>query len=362
MARLNVIRGEVLGIDVVRGFAPLSLLAKISKADIFDEHSNPTGTQRDLSPKHARDAYEYARITERGYWPEVFLCVRDPGAVAYKERSKGVGILTLNEEALESREDIAISRADGNHRLELADGRTKGVPELDRIVSFCMAMSLTLPEEIAIFRDINDNQKSMDTSHLDKIEIRLSGEEAIKTRDPALYIANKLANDEDSVLRGFIYQGGKRPPGTIIPLRGLHSGIQYMLSRQTRLTALGGVDAQLVLIKNYFAALKDWVPEAWKDPKEYLLLRGAAFWGTCFLGADVIDRVLAKKSFEKRDMIEVLKSGRKWDWGRNGDFSGYSGRGGAVKIADQIIRELKDEEGVSMGDLLKEILQSKKQG
>ena len=359
MTKLDVIRGEVLGIDVVRGFAPLSLLAKISRADIFDEHTNPTGTQRDLSPKHARDAYEYARNAERGYWPEVFLCLRDPTAVAYAEKRKGVGILTLDEGALEGRTDIAISRADGNHRLEFADGKTKDIPELNRIVSFCLAMCLSQPEEIAIFRDINDNQKSMDTSHLDKIEIRLAGEDAIKTRDPSLYIANRLANDEDSVLRGFVYQGGKRPPGTIIPLRGLHSGIQYMLSRQTRLTALGGIDAQLVLIKNYFAAIKEWVPEAWKDPKDYLLLRGAVFWGTCFLGADVVDRVLAKKAFAKEDMLVVLKSGRKWNWGRNGDFAGFSGRGGAVKIADQIIRELKDDEGISMGELLKEILQSK---
>ncbi len=360
MVKLSVIRGEVLGIDVVRGFAPLSVLAKISKADIFDEHSNPTGTQRDLSPKHARDAYEYARNTERGYWPEVFLCLRDASAADYKERTRGSGILTIDEQALERREDIVISRVDGNHRLELADGRTKGVPPLDRDVSFCMAMSLSLAEEIAIFRDINDNQKSMDTSHLDKIEIRLAGEAAIKTRDPSLYIANRIANDDDSSLKGFIYQGGRRPPGTIIPLRGLHSGIQYMLSRQTRLTALGGVDAQLVLIKNYFEALKKWVPDAWKDPKEYLLLRGAAFWGACFLGADVIDRVLANKAFSADDMLEVLNSGRGWDWGRNGDFSGYSGRGGAVKIADQIIRELKDEQGVTMDDLLKEILKSKK--
>mgnify|MGYP003134091488 CR=1 FL=1 len=357
--KIDVIRGEVLGIDVVRGFAPLSLLARISKPDIFDEHANPTGTQRDLSPKHARDAYEYARQTERGYWPEVFLCLRDLRAVSFKERKQGVGVLEFDPAAIEAADHIVISRADGNHRLALADGKLKSIPPLDRPVSFCLAMGLSLPEEIAIFRDINDNQKSMDTSHLDKIEIRLSGEDAIKTRDPALFVANRLANDEDSVLRGFVYQGGKRPPGTTIPLRGLHTGIQYMLSRQTKLTALGGVDAQLVLIKNYFSAIKRWVPEAWQSPKDYLLLRGAGLWGTCFLGAEVIDRTLSQKAFAVDDMLVVLNSGRKWDWGRNGDFAGLSGRGGAVKIADRIIRELVDEEGINMNDLLKDILKSK---
>jgi hypothetical protein len=198
----------------------------------------------------------------------------------------------------------------------------------------------------------------MDTSHLDKIELRLLGEEAVKVRNPSLFIASKLADDEDSVLKGFVYQGGKRPPGTFIPLRTLHTGIEYMLSRQTRLTAIGGVDAQVVLIKNYFRALKKWQPDAWQQPREFLLLRGAGLWGTCFLGADVIDRALAAKDFSPEAMLKILQSGRTWDWSKNGDFAGYSGRGGAVKIADQIIRELKDEHGVTMKDLLSAILKS----
>lgn len=359
MIKLNVMRSEVLGVDVVRGFAPLSTLARISKADVFDEKSNPRGTQRDLSPKHAREAYEYARNTTRGYWPEVFLCLRDANVVNYKERRGGFGVLEIDDNAIEKTSKIVISRVDGNHRLHLADGRTEGVPAVDRSVSFCLALGLNQLEEIAIFRDINNNQKSMDTSHLDKIDLRLSGEEAIKGRDPALFIASKLADDDDSVLKGFVYQGGRRPPGTFIPLRTLHTGIEYMLSRQTRLTAIGGVEAQVVLIKNYFRALQLWQPEAWKQPRDYLLLRGAGLWGSCFLGADVIDRALAAKTFSAELMLKILQSGKEWDWSRNGDFAGFSGRGGAVKIADQIIRELKDEHGVSMKDLLSAILKSK---
>lgn len=358
MLKLNVMRSEVLGIDVVRGFAPLSTLARVSRADIFDEKSNPLGTQRDLSPKHARDAYEYAKNSTRGYWPEVFLCLRDPAMVTFRERRTGGGILEIDDLAIEHTQEIVISRVDGNHRLHLADGKTEGVPPIDRPVSFCLAMGLTRLEEIALFRDINDNQKSMDTSHLDKIELRLLGEEAVKSRNPSLFIASKLADDDDSVLKGFVYQGGRRPPGTFIPLRTLHTGIEYMLSRQTRLTAIGGVDAQVVLIKNYFRALKEWQPGAWQQPREYLLLRGAGLWGTCFLGADVIDRALAAKDFSPEAMLKILQSGRSWDWSKNGDFAGYSGRGGAVKIADQIIRELKDEHGVTMKDLLSAILKS----
>src|SRR5438094_10496259 len=79
----SVLQGRVLGVDVFRGYAPLCDLALISRADVYDQKKNPTGTQRDLSPKHAREAYEYVRNRELAYWPEVFLCVRDSRAYKF---------------------------------------------------------------------------------------------------------------------------------------------------------------------------------------------------------------------------------------------------------------------------------------
>jgi len=70
------VRGRVLGVNVYRGFAKLCDLADISRADIYDQQKNPTGTQRDLSRAHARDAHEYVRTHDLGFWPEVFLCAR----------------------------------------------------------------------------------------------------------------------------------------------------------------------------------------------------------------------------------------------------------------------------------------------
>src|SRR5579864_4443526 len=78
-----VLVGTCLGYEAFRGFAPLSELAKISDADIFDQDENRMGTQRNLSLQHARKAYQYVSETERAFYPEMILNVRDRSYVNF---------------------------------------------------------------------------------------------------------------------------------------------------------------------------------------------------------------------------------------------------------------------------------------
>lgn len=355
--KIPVVVSTVMGVKVLRGFAPICDLADVSRPDIYDASSNPTGTQRDLSPKHARDAYEYMRSEEIGFFPEVFLALRDPSVASLKviNEARGYAILELSRLAIKRSDQIKISRVDGNHRLHFADGHAEGYPRLTNVVSFCLAMDVTKDQEIKLFRDINNNQRRMNTSHLDNIDIRLSGARQVAQKDPALYIAKKLRDDDTSPLHGLVYDGGKSDVAKFIPLRTLKTGIEYMLSRPTRLTSLDDIDVQTEVIKNYFQALKKWEPGAWKKPKEYLMLRGAGLWGICFLGANVIDRSLGKSQYKAEDMLSVLQSGPEWDWSKNGDFQGYSGRQGALKISDLVTGELEDGSGSSLKSLIKKI-------
>lgn len=360
---IAVLRGQVLGVEVYRGFARLCDLSNISEADIFDQKNNPLGTQRDLSPKHAKDAYNYVKEKELAFWPEVFLCAREGAVLSFSadpsvDSSAQFGLLTIDFEAITKKKGIAISRIDGNHRLHYASGSYEGYPPITKVVSFCIAYSLDLTREIILFRDINSNQKAMNTSHLDNIETRLNDEEIQKRKDPALYIAKKLGTDTASPLHGKIYEGGKKPGYFSIPLHSLRSGIGYMLSQPSKLTELPNVDVQYAVIKSYFAALKNWQPEAWKEPNKHLLLRGAGLWGICFIGSTVIDRTLRAGKYGITDMVSILNSGKSWDWSSGGTFSGYSGRGGAVKIRDLVVSEFSDETGISISSLAQQILRS----
>lgn len=354
---IPVIVTTVMGLRVARGYARICDLADISRPDIYDASRNPTGTQRDLSPKHARDAYEYVRNEEVGFFPEVFLALRDPAAATLKmtNTDSGFGNLEIHLASIRSSNEIKISRIDGNHRLQFADGKSEGFPRIENMVSFCIAIDISKEQEIKLFRDINNNQRRMNTSHLDNIDLRLSDDRIVARRDPALYIAKMLRDDPNSVLHGKIYDGGRSDVTKFIPLRTIKTGLEYMLSRPTRLTSLDDTDVQATVIKNYFSALRSWEPEAWANPKEYLMLRGAGLWGVCFLGANVIDRALGRGKYKPTDMLAILRSGAEWNWSKGGDFQGYSGRSGALKISDMITSELEDGTGGSLKSLIQKI-------
>jgi len=359
--KFPVIRGKVLGILVYRGYARLCDLAKISKPDIYDQLKNPKGTQRDLSPSHARAAYEYVKTRDFGFWPEVFLCTRKKGVINYETLDPDfpdMGSLSIDLSLVIDNNEILISRIDGNHRLHYADGTDENYPPIEKMVSFCLTHELSREEEIQLFKDINDNQKKMNTSHLDNIEVRLTPEEQLKRRSPDLYLAQKLGHDTNSPLFGRVYEGGKRPVGIDIPLRSLRTGIEYMISRSTQLPLLDDADAQYKVIRNYFLAIKDWQPQAWSGNKEYIMLRGVGLWAICFIGAHVIDRVLQQNEFSNEQMLRILRSGREWDWSRQGDFKGFSGRAGALEISRKITVKLHDENRMSGKDLFDKIMNS----
>lgn len=360
---IPAIRGRVLGVNVYRGFAKLCDLADISKADVYDQKKNPTGTQRDLSPTHARDAYEYVKTRELGFWPEVFLCARLKTAVTFtplSDEMPDVGTLEFDLDKIEKAKNIAISRIDGNHRLYFADGNISGYSRIEKAGSFCLAYDLSRDDEIQLFKDINKNQKPMNTSHLDGIEVRLTAEEHLKRRQPDLYIATKLGQDKQSPFFERIYHGGKKSPTIDIPLRGIKTGIEYMLSRSTQLPRLEDTEAKYRVVRNFFDAFRQWQPKSWVEPKEYIALRGAGLWAVCFIGAHVIDRALLQDKFDTNFMLKILKSGRDWDWSKNGDFKGLGGRSGAVEISKLVTNKLQDERRMSTKQLFESIMADKK--
>jgi len=355
----SVVMGKCLGYRVYRGFAPISELAEISKADIFDQDKNRLGTQRNLSLTHARKAYTYVSGTETAFYPEMILNVRDKSYVTFtpSPKSQQFGTISFTKNPSQNGK-IVVSRLDGNHRLWFADGHEKGMDPISRPVSFCLLTIENRERELELFRDINDNQMGMNTSHLQNITARLLGDKLLKVQNPALYIVQKLMKEKKSPLYKRVYEGGKVQKGATLSgltIANLTSGVRDMLSRSSKLAQFPDADAQYNVIKNYWAAVKKWLPQAWKSPRDYSIFKGVGLYAISYVGIEVIDRALLKGKFSTKDMLEYLKQ-MPADSLASGGTAAYAGRGGGRKLANDLIANLEEEGEVSLSKLQKLIL------
>lgn len=345
--------GKSLNTKVYRGYAKASDIGKISEADVFDQNANPQGTQRDLKPWHAREAHAYAlgnvkRETEPRLWPEIILNVRDKKVVTLGKLKNGLVRILIHEKKIEKRNGInpQISRVDGNHRLYWAQGlMEKEVAKLEPIdieVPFCLTIGLDRTEEAALFRDINANQVKMNTSHLDHLSYVLTDIEKLKTSETALWIAMELHQNHESPFYNRIHLGGRKAKGVkyLFSLRSFKEGIEILLRDSTELSSEKvPFEDQARALSNYWNAVKSIFPDEWANPKTNVLLAYFSFYALSKLGAIVID-----SSFRKTDpSVEGMKAqicGLKdnIDWGKDGTFKGYGGKGGGTR-AFQILKK-----------------------
>lgn len=361
LPQFPVLVGKCLGYEAYRGYGPLAELARISKADIFDQKKNRAGTQRNLSVQHARSAYQYVADKEEAFYPEMVLNIRDKSFVRFtrmsQEGSVEFGMLEFIKDPSQAAK-IVVSRLDGNHRLWFVDGREHGMEPVDRLASVCFLMLEDLEAELELFRDINDNQMGMNTSHLQNITARLLGERVLKVQNPALYIVQKLQRDKTSPLYGRIHEGGVVRKGATLgglTIANLTSAVRDMLGRSAKLGQFPDADAQYRLIKNYWAALKKWLPKAWKNPRGYMIFKGAGLYAISYVGIEVIDRALLKGRFSSDDMLEYLKQ-LPPEALASKEALPFAGRSGGRKMANDLISNLEEEGQVSVARLQKLIL------
>jgi DGQHR domain-containing protein len=367
LPRFPVIYGKCLGHDAYRGFGSLQVLARLSKADIFDQEANPKGTQRNLNLLHARKAHEYVTTTEAAFYPEMILNVRDRSYFKFvpaddQDRTAGAdgpcfGSLEFVKDPGEV-DTIVVSRLDGNHRLWFGNGGEKGKDPVQRPVSFCI---LTLPDldaELELFRDINDNQMGMNTSHLQNILARLLGQKVLKVQNPAAYIVQRLQADPTSPFHKKIHEGGKVQKGATIAgltIANLSNAVRDMLSRSAKLAQFPDADAQYQVIKNFWLAVKKWLPSAWVRPRDYMIFKGVGLYAISYVGIEVIDRSLLKGKYAAADMLHYLQQLPAEQLARQ-EMLAYAGRGGGRKLANALIENLETEGEISLSKLQKLIL------
>ena len=384
----NVIVGSNLNLAVIRGFARLDELAFISAPDVYNQVNNEFGTQRSPDKSHAAQVLDYA-LTAVGIdpqaspraFPEILLNARDASVVGLKvhgstgeiefnsnnaEQDVVLGNLILHTSTIDfgRDRDPQISRVDGNHRLLNVIKLVEEDPETEfPIVPFAMFVGLSADQERALFRDVNGEQKPMQTAHLDTIKLRLQGPGKLLQSETgiALWLARQLT------LAGYpfenqVYFGGDKkvfkeigvavPPVAINSLKGavqatlkdsrqidtlyassLVNGEVNELSDQER---LDNAKLALEMLSRYWNAVRVAFPEAWQDRTNYILMQAIGLNGFSRLGAIVIDDLIQKKTVSRENFNQVLKHvASKVNLDRS-DWEGYAGLAGAKKVYEAL--------------------------
>ncbi len=360
-----------------RGSAPLAHLALISQSDVFDQVANPNGLQRDLSPKHASDAYEYAsREKDPDYpraYPEVVLNVRDKkilGIVPQSSQSTDSGAngdvrLTFDLGALQASK-VYVSRVDGNHRLYYAAGDERQRDPILVEVPFQIHVGLTREQERSLFVDINSNQKGLNTSHLAIMKGRLTPEEEEVRDHLDRWIARKLSEDPQSPWHGLIHLGGSKKGSRaqgltrLVNFASVQGGTQKLISKSQYLHDLNDPEVKYIIIRNYWSAVQTVFATEWADAKNHLLLKNVGVWSLSFLGAAIIDRCIPRMQYTVKDMAAHLQRCQgAFDWRKDATgpkaVSGMSGNQAALIIAGEMAQELSDDTGGGLKDLQEKI-------
>lgn len=256
-----------LDTECYRGSAPLGHLAKISQSDVFDQATNKKGLQRDLSPKHASEAYDYVSRKKNPDYPrahpEVVLNVRDKNILEIQSvEDSNEFLLRFNVSAMKDGK-VFVSRVDGNHRLYYAAGDNRRKPLLDDapFQTFQIHVGLKREQECSLFVDINSNQKGMNTSHLAVMQSRLTDEEREVKDHLDRWIAKKLSEDPGSPWHGLVHLGGSkrgsREQGLtrVVNFASIQGGTRKLLSKSLYIHDLTNPNSQYYLIRNYWHAI-----------------------------------------------------------------------------------------------------------
>lgn len=404
----NCILGKNLNLAQIRGFSEMDMLSDISLPDVYDQVTNPLGTQRGLIPGHAKEASEYAFAAVEAdpnndprSFPEVIFNVRETPAVTVFSNGNEVDFsqledlqdvqivdVRINVSFLEEMGDsISISRVDGNHRLS----RVPAIDERENIdfpcVSFALFVGLTLDQERKLFSDINGHQQVMNTSHLAQIAMNAGGPKLLldsKTRP--LWLAQELMMS-GQVFQDVVYTGGAKagiktkigavPPITLSQLRAalgktLNGMQQYTnelfpsdliqkardLNDSDALNEIkGNAEVLKTAISQFWLAVKHEYPEAWQDgkKKEFILFNSIGMDALSRIAAEVIRELVENKSMGQTDFDLAIRHIR------NGgitlekkDFQGMAGGTGANKVFELLMTARQEgSEGIlAVKDLL----------
>ncbi len=320
LAKFHVLRG-VEGTSghrrAVVGFAPASLLASLSFADVLDE-STGRGYQRRFSHDHSLDFRRYIQSTGSATPPLTFnLRPRPDGAWRVKGRGARVEI------QIERAAGPILAQVDCQHRL----GHLR---DLSVSLPFMVFLGLTEHEELEIFNTINSKAKGLSSSLLDFHESKLLKDFAGER--PELFVALHLNDSTDSPWYKQLDLGGQVTSGMT-----RRASLRTMQKAVKRFMAASGIleeeTPQTIaeLVVEYWAAVASVLAPAWAKPRNHFLTKGIGVYALMGILADLWAELRNSGLPPNRTNFASLLSdfASDFNWSTTGPLRGLGGESGA---------------------------------
>jgi DNA sulfur modification protein DndB len=322
--RLRCIRGKSAGREVLLGFAPASLLHRLSFADVLDEDSG-RGYQRRINPQHSLDFRRYIQQPGSSTIPLTFN-LRPASEGVWQIRNQPEYGATL--EVFTDRKVLA--QVDCQHRLG-------HMGDLDTELPFMCFIGLSEREEMAVFNVINSKARGLSSSLLDFHDAQLATD--LGTDRPELFISLFMRREVSSPWHGQLDLGGRSTSGMTrrASLRIFQKAVKQFLIR-TRILQTHSVDAAAHLVLDFWVALVTVLPEEWRNPRKHMLTKGVGVYALMEIAADIYNEAPKNKICDRNHLVAALSDfAPDFDWSTNGNLKGLGGQGG-VKKALELIR------------------------
>jgi DGQHR domain-containing protein len=309
---------------VLLGFAPASLLYKLSFADVLDEDTC-RGYQRRLNSQHSLDFRRYIQQAGSSTIPLTFN-LRPEHSSVWRVLEGRAGGSTL---VIDSSDVKVLAQVDCQHRIgNLAD--------IDVELPFMCFIGLSEREEMEVFSVINSKARGLSSSLLDFHDAQLTAD--LGTDRPELYIALFLRHEPSSPWFRQLDLGGSTSGMTRrASLRTIQKAVKQFLAR-TKIMTYGNIDGAAHVVLDFWAALVTVLPEQWANPRKHLLTKGVGVYALMEIAADLHNELREGRQCDRKYLIAALSDfALEFDWTTNGPLKGLGGEGG-VKAAVEMIR------------------------
>lgn len=286
------------------------------------------GIQRVTKEDRLKEIAEYIKKAKDTIFPNSVIIDFDRQVKFLNSaKNKNVGYLDIPD-----KKHIA-QIIDGQHRLYGVDRARKhfDLP----VVAF---IGLNVTQRARIFLTINSKQKGVNTSLVyDLFGLTRTGT-AVELI--AVDLAKNLNDDSDSSWKGLMKMTDARAKkGETLSLAAFVSALKKILKNKDIAFSNLDLQQQLIVLKNYFAAIRKIFSAQW-NKRSYILTKTTGFNALMKLFSKIHLRCILAQDVLCNNILDHLKPLKGFDFSSK-KWRGVTGEAGAQRLADDLEKKLK---------------------